>query len=275
MRINEDYLDKTQEQDFSELLPEFSEFLENASEETLDRIYDDYSWCKLIHRGGNILQEDLETGKYIFENESPTPKTYHPDIVCKSIKEVYPMEVEQTKILTSANNVQVILLVANVKNNADMIIRDMDFCGWYLSREKVNSTMRDRMWVQMVFEPYWTIDATDILMRTSTLYHITPTENVENIKKEGFVPKATNKKFRYPPRIHFFSGESPLRFVKHAAREISDGAHRNPSEYSIILLNTDLIPENIKFYFDPDYECAIYTYEKISPGCIKDVIPAV
>ena len=55
MRINEDYLDKTQEQDFSELLPEFSEFLKNASEETLDRIYDDYSWCKLIHRGGNIL----------------------------------------------------------------------------------------------------------------------------------------------------------------------------------------------------------------------------
>lgn len=185
------------------------------------------------------------------------------------------MEVEQTKIITSANNVQIILLVANVKKNAEMIVRDMEYCGWYLSRERVEDVVRGRKWIQMVFEPYWTIDATDILMHTSTLYHITLTENVETIRREGFVPKAMNKKFRYPPRTHFFTGECTLRFVKHAAKEISDGAHRTLEEYSIILLDTDLIPENIKFYFDPDYECAIYTYETIPPKSIKKVIPAV
>lgn len=101
MRINEDYLESTQE--YTELLPEFVEFLENASEETLDRIYDDYSWCKLVHRGGNILQEDLETNRYIFEEEYP--QSLHPDVVCKNIKQMYPIDVEQIRVVPGANSI--------------------------------------------------------------------------------------------------------------------------------------------------------------------------
>lgn len=269
MRINEDYLEE-EKQEYTELLPEFVEFLENASEETLNRIYDDYSWCKLIHRGGNILQEDLETKRYIYEEEYP--KSLHPDVVCKNIKQMYPLEVDQVQIVPGSNTVRVIYLIAAVKNNADMIIKDMNHCGWFPSQQVVTDIIRGRKWMQMIFEPYYPDDAMNDVKKNDILIHVTPKKNIPEIQKYGLVPKAENKKFSYPPRVHFFSGQCSTGFIHHAIFELSLVSKLKIEDYMIVIVDVWKISNDVKFYHDADYELAMFTYDTIPPDAIESYL---
>lgn len=133
MIINEDYLDSVDiQEEYSELLPEFKEFLDNVTTDVLERIYVRYDFWRCPPRFGNMLMEAEDGAEYPLLSDRP--KSYEPELVCKCIKEVYPIEVEQTQIVTAANNIKIIMLLANIKNNADLIIKDMDFCGWYVAR---------------------------------------------------------------------------------------------------------------------------------------------
>ena len=228
-----------------------------------------YDWSRYTHRGGCILQED-EHGNFIFEEEYP--KTYSPGYTIETIKRSYPMEIEQFEIRKNCNEVEIIILIANVRNNEDIISRDMDKCGWYLGHKQFIKTEKGRMWLQLTYEPYYPSEAMNDLKTMKNLLHITLKQNISQIKEHGIVPKSTNKRFSYPPRVHCFNGNCSNGFIRYAAYELSIASKEKLEDYRIVVVDVRKLPEDIVFYYDPNYDLGMFTYDTIPPETIEDIM---
>lgn len=91
------------------------------------------------------------------------------------------------------------------------------------------------------------------------LYHITNTKYIENILKNGLIPKSKNKKAHHLDRIYF--GSDPV-VVRGLAIQFGSG------DYSILEIDTNDL--DIKVYDDPDFTgYGSYTHENIPPKFIK------
>ena len=123
----------------------------------------------------------------------------------------------------------------------------------------------------MIFEPYYPDDAMNDVKAMDILIHVTPKKNIPEIKKHGLIPKSENKRFSYPPRVYFFSGHCSPGYVRHAISELTQASHLKPEDYVVVIIDTHKLSNDIKFYHDPDYELAMFTYDTIPPDAIENL----
>jgi len=97
------------------------------------------------------------------------------------------------------------------------------------------------------------------------LYHLTPTQNVEKILKNGLVPKSRSKKSYHPDRIYLVKNVedlTPLFMDFYEKTRIN--------KWTILKINTEIISDYLQIYKDPNFkEKGYYTLNTIHPIAIK------
>lgn len=96
------------------------------------------------------------------------------------------------------------------------------------------------------------------------LYHLTPTQNIVKILKNGLVPKYRSKKAYHPERIYFAKKPDDLTIL-------FKDFYKNTKidDWTILVIKTDWLPY-LQIYKDPNFkEKGYYTLNTISPIAIK------
>jgi len=129
--------------------------------------------------------------------------------------------------------------------------------GWHSSFQ----SKRGRYW-QFDFEPTLTLR----VPRQAVFWHVTPSENVDAILKDGLLPRESRHGFSYPqPRVHLIKDE------KHARAVVDSLRTRDKGKIQYALLQVDLRrAKGIGLHVDPHLrDVAVYTPNAIPPACIK------
>lgn len=142
----------------------------------------------------------------------------------------------------------------------------LDVCGYYNSM----AIPINREYLDLHFLPkYRKENEIDVKSIYPVLYHVTKTKRVDKILKQGLVPKSKNDAFNYPDRIHLMIGPRNPMIVKSFGWSLySKSKDKSDSKYTILEIDTSKLPDNIKFYGDPDYAKGLYTLDNIPPECI-------
>lgn len=200
-------------------------------------------------------------------------KTYPIDKTLKYVRTLFGLNDKQLfRIDGAGDNKEANRLVAqvwNTKENNESLDRAMNLCGYVRSR----SIEIGPYIVISYISRYENKDITDMVKQMGTIVHITPSYNVEKIKKIGFVPKSTNSQFNYPNRIFFFKGDTPMVEVEFQILDFynHNKTQGNKEEYAIIAVDTTKLPENCHFYYDPTYICGIFTQDNLPPSVISGI----
>ena len=212
-----------------------------------------------------------------FESKSPINeaifRTYSAEKAISYVKNLFGLNDRNIRKETGAgDNPHTCRIVVNILNNErDIEAMDtaMNLCGYVRSRDIPDGEYITMSYVSRHEEK----DITREVHRMGQLFHITPHYNTAKIKRIGFVPRSSNSRFGYPDRIYFFRGDTPpveLGF------QILDFCDNNPtkgdkSQYDILWIDTDKIPEDCRFFFDPNYSMGIFTTDNIPSSAISNV----
>lgn len=204
---------------------------------------------------------------------SSSDKTEDPDSVISSLIDKYGFSKkwQVTKVMR-ANDISVLTVVADIEENLQMVNDDMDKAGYFLGFRKTLN-IKGMQWQIVQFEPMFEFDQTESLKKYNIAYHWTPQYNLQSILDDGFIPKTINKGFNYPPRIYFLNGAAPNDEIMKLGENlcIVNKNLENDGNYVLIKINTEKIPENVKFYFDPSMPNAMYTIDPIPANVITDI----
>lgn len=242
------------------LLKQFADFL-NQDNEIIKRLYVPYTLYDLKNSVGNILSH--EQTRLMSESIDEERYTYPPETTIKAMMEVHPtLTPAQFFQLERRNKIIVFMFVADVLNNINSIVTDMDKCGYYVANKK-SVFINGRTWMQIAFEPYVTQNIINVIKDMSSIIHLTPTKNIESIKEKGIIPHAqpNGKLYNYPSRIYFMRGDLYPNQVRIFARELQKIS--NESQYSVCVIDTDLISDDMRFYYDPNEDDCFFTYQSI------------
>jgi len=97
------------------------------------------------------------------------------------------------------------------------------------------------------------------------LYHVTPSKNLDKIKKQGLKSMSEKLIQEHPERIYLFGNLSDAEEFIITRNEYID------TEYIILKIEI-ILSGKMKLYFDPKYEkdtSAYYTYDNIHPNAIS------
>ena len=142
----------------------------------------------------------------------------------------------------------------------------MNLCGYFISL-RISMDELDRIH----YEPKFEEEEEDI---GNVLYHITSSSNVEKIRSIGLCPYHKNEFFKYPSRIYFFKGDTSKETLETAAKAL-DKYLRNKdrkNSYCVLKIDVNKLPDEVKFYIDPNMDGGVYTVNNIPPNCIMDDI---
>lgn len=242
--------------------------LSKVPEKELRRQYVDYRLFSNTWSIGSIFSSIAEG-----YTQSNAEKTEDADTVIESLllKYGFSKKWQITKRIL-ANNIPVIMAVADIEENFAMVDADMDKAGYFMGFQKIVN-IKDMQWRILQYEPMYEFDQTNILRYYPLAYHWTPVYHLENIKKNGFVPKTENRAYNYPPRVYFLNGAAPrpeiMALGQNLCKANIDG--RNDGKYALIYVSTDKIPKEFKFYYDPNMRNAMYTTDIISSDVIDKI----
>lgn len=246
----------------------------------IDNLYHSEEWQEEYYNG---ILTSIAAGEccpaFVREYESNTVinegifKTYPIDKTLKYVRTLFGLNDKQLyQINGSGENEDVNRIVANIwntKENNESMDRAMNLCGYVRSK-----TIEMGPYIIISYiSRYENKDITDLVRKMGIIAHITPSYNVEKIKRNGFVPKSSNSQFNYPNRIFFFKGDTPIIEIEF---QILDFYNQNKTqgdkeEYAIIAVDTTKLPENSHFYYDPNYVCGIFTQDNLPPSVIKGI----
>lgn len=141
----------------------------------------------------------------------------------------------------------------------------MNLCGYFKSIEGEFDDFK-----RVHFEPKFE-ENKDI---GNFLYHLTYHLNEPKIRKIGLCPRSKNRVFNYPERIYFLTSNATTEEIKSLARMLYM-THNKPAiknsnvgMYVILKINTDKLPQDVKFYNDPNLSNSVYTTDNIPPDAI-------
>lgn len=140
----------------------------------------------------------------------------------------------------------------------------MNLCGYF---ESIRASMDDLDRIH--YEPKFEDEEAEV---GNILYHITHHSNKEKIKRIGLCPYSKNKVFNYPSRIYLFKEDTPMREIENIAKALNNYAERDFKDgiYSLLKIDVDKLPNNIRFFADPNHKHGLYTMNNIPPDCIID-----
>lgn len=220
--------------------------------------YVDYNFVTLHGFGNPLMKVD---GKYVAKH----PKYgLPPEEVIDTIEDTYHLE--DWQIIKRPN--QISIIVADIGNNKTMIESDMKYMGYFLSiSEPVH--IEDMKWCKMRFEPRMQEDESNRIKQYGLLLHISPTGNTESIMKNGIIPNSKNKYYKYPNRVYLFKGDIQYRFLKRFGRGMARAnGLPDSTAYTVFEVDTEKLPDDIKFYIDPNLDEGVYTEHTIPPEAI-------
>lgn len=208
-------------------------------------------------------------GSYLFEaKDGKFAKTNYGysvplDKVKQELIAKYGLKEWQIEIHKTFGNVEIAILIADIGSNTQLIERDMEQMGYFVGYKTQITADNGTLWKHIQFEPIYQKELEIFKKKRLILFHISPFANFESIRQKGFVPSSKNEFLNYPDRVYFYAGKSDLKdFLDMVdSRYISTGW--GDEKYCIFLLDTSKIPNNVKFFADPNMENGIYTYDHI------------
>lgn len=77
--------------------------------------------------------------------------------------------------------------------------------------------------------------------------------------------------FSYPERVFFFKGDTPFNEILYQCIDFNNHIKNklNNDVYTIFIVDTKKIPNNVNFHTDLAYPYGIYTNDNIPPSAIK------
>ena len=131
----------------------------------------------------------------------------------------------------------------------------MEKYGWFLARIDDNVLTYEKK-----FDEYATVFQL-LAHGIESLYHVSSSENAENIIRKGLKPKSrTNKNgYMHGDRVYLLLNE-PTNEDLIVSFPLKD--------YAVFKVDLNKVNETNKLYFDPRIHNALYTYEPISPQSI-------
>jgi hypothetical protein len=151
-------------------------------------------------------------------------------------------------------------------------------CGYFVSKEKKYPEFKA---LSMTFEPKYEKDITNYIKNNfNYLFHCTPNVYVERILKNGLIPYSRNTEYGYPERIYFMVGDELKKVqisvlfrvqVERIKKTMNIPKTNDDGKFSLLTIDVKRIPNNIKFYSDPNAPLSIYTHDNIPAETIISV----
>ena len=176
----------------------------------------------------------------------------------------------------SSNKIYVTFYPGFTAKELDDFIRDANAQGWFpswIQSVEYNGKYTDKIAKNIIeskkeleidFEAKYDIK---VDVTPKTLYHVTPTNKVDKILKVGLAPKSKEKASAHPERVSVTSNEN-------AAEKLAEPFYKKTGIrfWTILKIDTELIPDYLKFYRDPNYPAyGMYTLNFIPPKAISVV----
>lgn len=202
-------------------------------------------------------------------------KTYPTDKIIKYLQKRYG-EYASIQVMENENGIEVFIIgFYDDKNSEDVINKDMALCGYFPSISRVTDKIK---YIQ--YEPRHQNHINEIVQDVEYIYHLTPTNKVKKIFKNGLTPRTNNKLFKYPDRIYFFLNEPYYYELQSIIKqfymeELKKGKENKKyipytGTYTFLAIDTEMV-KNCNFYYDPNLFDAIYTKDNIPPQAISIV----
>ena len=256
-----------------EVIKEYLEAIQ--SKETNFRIEGDIPDVSELIRNMNFSNKDLIQKKKDSVNEGLI-QTYDAnkvkDIVCRKFNLV-PQQFHIEPITDNGTTVNLIAILLNSrisKSEIGDIINLMRTCGYFeYSKPFINGPF-----ITYFFEPHYSKDITsEIKQKYQYLYHAAPSIYVQKILKNGLVPRHRNTLFFYPSRVYCMRGNNlsseQIGIIKNVQAQRGTNTLHDDNRYTILIIDVSEIPDNVKFFVDPNAKNAILTHNNIPPRAIS------
>jgi len=149
----------------------------------------------------------------------------------------------------------------------------MNLCGWFYAdirdnfNNRINKTKELSNISYVIYRAKFDVEVTKDKW-PKYLYHVTPSKNIDKIKKNGLIPKAGNKKIKHQDSIYLFDIKNDNE-LKTISNELNIDNKYN--EFSSIKINMEKIPILFKLFVDPDLEGSYFTLDNIPSYCIEEI----
>ena len=199
-------------------------------------------------------------------------RTYEPEKILGFLEKRYG-DAAIVQIVKGENDEKVFMIkTGDIDSNQEVIDRDMALCGYFPSH--VEKWKNERT---IQYEPRHQNTVNDKVHEKKYIYHLTQSQKVSKILRNGLAPKTNNKKFKYPGRVYFFlsepSYEKCLSLMNEFYREElrkNHGLEAYEGPYTLLKINAEQLV-NVDFSYDPNAEDCVYTYDNIPPKYIEVV----
>lgn len=149
----------------------------------------------------------------------------------------------------------------------------MRTCGWLITQDlRIDDNDQS---IILEFDPKFATDATQyVRSHMNVLYHAAPNKVVDKILKQGLTPReSTNGYFQYDGRVYLMMGDELSPTQVQIMDNVIDyhkkmGKDEYNNGYSILMINLNKVPEDVKFYIDAAACDAVYTRNTIPPQAI-------
>lgn len=164
------------------------------------------------------------------------------------------------------------IVIPNVADNIKIVEKGMEFYGYYLAKVTDVSGKISNI-VELAFEPKHQDFCNNEVRKMKYLYHVTPSYRIEKIMKNGLCPRHDNNNVYFPERIYLLSEKSLENEIKTLSYNLNIflNKEKQTKEYAVLTIDTNLIPANVNFRKDGNYERGFWTTENIPPSCIVNV----
>lgn len=205
-------------------------------------------------------------------------KTYPIEKTVSYIKKYFGFDDRQIRI--EKNTGKILVNIPNIENNAKELEKKMKYCGYFLSYPSEDEIVKNKhRWMWFNFEPLHQEDNTrEIMNNYSILFHLTPKYNIEKIKRFGLSPRSKNTFLRFPHRIYFiypnFANEDLFEEeIFEIGQRLSDEnkSVANNGEYCLVTVDLNKVGDNVRLYFDVNYEYGCFTTDYIKPEAIINI----
>lgn len=208
-------------------------------------------------------------GEYLFEKVFDLLPS---DEVVRQILNNYQLNDWQIKKVEMYHNISVYILISTKTTKKDEITNDMDRMGYFKASEK-DIVYGDMRLLQIKFEPKTQNDETDKIKSIfDFMYHLSPSYNEESILKEGLLPKSSDSQFlSHPNRVYLMNGDVGEHNIITLGRHLCEQNKNtmNDGSYTLFQVNLQGLPENVRFYKDPNAIIGAFTETVIPPTFIQ------
>lgn len=242
--------------------------LDNLTKSDIDRQYSDLFIFTLLNKyDHHILNNE---NSIIYESANFTTK---PKDLIKELKSLFNFQNWQIVVHSKANDIELILLYADINQNVEIIENTLKSYGWSLGVSQ-NIILNDKKWLAMSFEPMFSDNIINEVKSNKFIFHWSPFYNKESILKNGLLPKDNNGSFKYFNRLHFLRCDTPFEEILHIGKMLymQNKDIRNIGPYSLFGILTKDLPDNIIIKYDPRYSWGYIMNDKINANIISEIL---